>query len=356
MTRFARVYTPLVTVAAVLLAVLIPLAGCASWAEGLRRACNFLIVSCPCALVLSVPLGFFGGIGAASRMGVLVKGADALETAAALTTLAMDKTGTLTTGHFGVTEVGPAVEGLSPEALLEMAAHGESGSTHPVALSIREAWGKATDPARVGETLEVPGRGLKVVLDGKNLLVGNAQLLEDEGMAVCDAAPGRTLVHVVHDALYLASLAAEEPDVVEHPHGVHLVSVRFLKAFAALHVLVYEIGQSTVGVVALNLVDDRPYVPTGAHVVADVLLLRIYVVVGLHCVFRLFQRVGYLVALALYAGVDFHSSRVGDAFGHVFQHPVVGLSELREFVSACHVVHRGRYEVEPVERGEYMTM
>ncbi len=209
-TRFARIYTPLVTVAAVLLAVLTPFLGIASWAEGLRRACNFLIVSCPCALVLSVPLGFFGGIGAASRLGVLVKGADALENAAALTTLVLDKTGTLTTGRFGVTELVPLADGLSSEVLLELAAHGESCSTHPVALSIREAWGRALDPSRVKEMIEHPGYGIEATLDDKRLLLGKAQLLEMSGIAVPHDQPGRALVHVAHDNLYQGYLVIED--------------------------------------------------------------------------------------------------------------------------------------------------
>ena len=130
-TRFARVYTPIVTIGAALLALILPPAFNLSWADGIERACNFLIVSCPCALVISVPLGFFGGIGAASKLGVLVKGSNFLEAAASLDTMVFDKTGTLTEGEFKVSKVVPA-EGVSKAELLELAAYGELYATHPI--------------------------------------------------------------------------------------------------------------------------------------------------------------------------------------------------------------------------------
>ena len=176
-TRFARVYTPIVTIGAALLAILMPLVFNLSWAEGIERACNFLIVSCPCALVISVPLGFFGGIGAASRIGVLVKGSNFLEAAAGLDTMVFDKTGTLTKGEFRVSRVEPT-EGVDADDLLELAAYGEVYATHPIGKSILEAVsGKDIDTSRLEDVQNVTGRGTSAKLDGKPLLVGSRKLL-----------------------------------------------------------------------------------------------------------------------------------------------------------------------------------
>ena len=176
-TRFARVYTSIVTIGAALLAILMPLVFNLSWAEGIERACNFLIVSCPCALVISVPLGFFGGIGAASRIGVLVKGSNFLEAAAGLDTMVFDKTGTLTKGEFRVSRVEPT-EGVDADDLLELAAYGEVYATHPIGKSILEAVsGKDIDTSRLEDVQNVTGRGTSAKLDGKPLLVGSRKLL-----------------------------------------------------------------------------------------------------------------------------------------------------------------------------------
>lgn len=139
-TRFAKYYTPVVTIAAALLAVVPPLVLSGGWGGWIQRACIFLVISCPCALVISVPLGFFGGIGAASKLGVLVKGSNYLEAVSKMTTIVFDKTGTLTKGEFRVTEIFP--QGMEREKLLELAALAEGYSTHPIANSIREAYGK----------------------------------------------------------------------------------------------------------------------------------------------------------------------------------------------------------------------
>ena len=206
-TRFAKHYTPVVTVAAVLLALLLPLLGGFSWSDGIRRACNFLIVSCPCALVISVPLGFFGGIGAASRIGVLVKGSNFLEAACKLKILAMDKTGTLTEGAFHVTAVLPAPEsGFDEKKLLSLAASGERMSNHPVALALREAAkGEQTD-ALLRQVAELPGRGVRAVYDEKPLLIGTKALLESEGVAVPSCEEAGTHVHLALDGVYLGCI------------------------------------------------------------------------------------------------------------------------------------------------------
>ncbi len=181
-TRFAKYYTPVVTIGAALLAVIPPLFMGEPWSEWISRACIFLIVSCPCALVISVPLGFFGGIGAASKLGVLVKGSNYLEMVSEVSTIVFDKTGTLTKGEFKVSELHPA-GGVSEQELLETAAYGEAYSTHPIALSIRSAYeetGHKVDMTRLSDNTEVAGHGINVKFDGKTLLVGNQKLLNTD--------------------------------------------------------------------------------------------------------------------------------------------------------------------------------
>ena len=174
-TRFARYYTPVVVFAAVALALIPPLVLGGGFGEWIQRACIFLVISCPCALVISVPLSFFGGIGAASKIGVLVKGSNYLEQLAEMDTIVFDKTGTLTKGEFKVTKILPA--DMSEEELLELAALAENFSTHPIALSIREAYGKDIPLERLGETEEVSGHGVKTVIDGNEVLAGNGKLM-----------------------------------------------------------------------------------------------------------------------------------------------------------------------------------
>ena len=208
-TRFARVYTPIVTVGALILAVIPPLilgGGAQTWISWIRRACIFLVVSCPCALVISVPLGFFGGIGAASRIGVLVKGSNYLEMLARVKTIVFDKTGTLTKGEFRVTEVAPSdqFERMTDEPklqLLEMAAYAEAYSTHPVAESIRAAWAEASakeapksyisqDTTRIGQAEEIAGHGVLAVVDGRQILAGNEKLMQKYGISLPEGVSG----------------------------------------------------------------------------------------------------------------------------------------------------------------------
>lgn len=204
-TRFARWYTPIVTVTALLLALIPPLFFGAPTAPWIKRACIFLIVSCPCALVISVPLGFFGGIGAASKRGVLVKGSNFLETAAELKTLVFDKTGTLTRGEFRVVGIHPA-EGCSEEELLSMAAHGESLSSHPIAQSILQAYGGEIDRARLGEMHEAAGHGLEGVLDGRELLLGNEKLLKSKDIDFPAVKEHGTVVYAAHGGSYVGHI------------------------------------------------------------------------------------------------------------------------------------------------------
>ena len=199
-TRFAKYYTPVVTIGAVILAILPPLILGGGWAEWIQRACIFLVISCPCALVISVPLGFFGGIGAASKIGVLVKGSNYLEAVAEMTTIVFDKTGTLTKGEFKVTDV--ITENGSKEELIELAALGECYSNHPIANSIREAYGKELDLNRVTNTEEIAGHGIKAVIDGKTVLLGNEKLMKSESIFYTPCKSMGTVVYVACNGVF----------------------------------------------------------------------------------------------------------------------------------------------------------
>ncbi len=207
-TRFARYYTPVVTIGAVLLALLPPLITGGGWGEWIQRACIFLVISCPCALVISVPLGFFGGIGAASRIGVLVKGSNYLEAVAEMTTIVFDKTGTLTKGEFKVQEILP--KGFSKEALLEMAALGEAYSTHPIAGSIREAYGRELDMERIGQAEEIAGRGICVPVDGKEVLIGNEKLMEERHISYDPCQIAGTVVYAACEGEYAGAIVISD--------------------------------------------------------------------------------------------------------------------------------------------------
>ena len=199
-TRFAKYYTPVVTIGAVILAILPPLILGGGWAEWIQRACIFLVISCPCALVISVPLGFFGGIGAASKIGVLVKGSNYLEAVAEMTTIVFDKTGTLTKGEFKVTDV--ITENGSKEELIELAALGEGYSNHPIANSIREAYGKELDLNRVTNTEEIAGHGIKAVIDRKTVLLGNEKLMKSESIFYTPCKSMGTVVYVAYNGVF----------------------------------------------------------------------------------------------------------------------------------------------------------
>ncbi len=207
-TRFARYYTPAVTIGAALLALLPPLIAGGGWGVWIQRACIFLVISCPCALVISVPLGFFGGIGAASRIGVLVKGSNYLEAVAEMTTIVFDKTGTLTKGEFKVQEILP--KGISKEALLEMAALGEGYSTHPIAGSIREAYGRELDMSRIGQAEEIAGRGVCVPVDGKEVLIGNEKLMKERGIHYEPCQSAGTVVYTACEGEYAGAVVISD--------------------------------------------------------------------------------------------------------------------------------------------------
>jgi len=211
-TRFAKYYTPVVTIGAAILAVLPPLilqlmgqGGKDVWFDWIQRACTFLIVSCPCALVISVPLGFFGGIGAASKIGVLVKGSNYLELLSDMDTLVFDKTGTLTKGEFKVTDI-IAKENFSKEKVLEMAAYAEHFSNHPIAKSIIEAYNKDIDEKKVTDIKEISGHGISAIFEGKKILVGNSKLLDDESIEAINIDTQATTIHVAYDGDYAGTI------------------------------------------------------------------------------------------------------------------------------------------------------
>ncbi|WP_251178996.1 heavy metal translocating P-type ATPase [Adlercreutzia agrestimuris] len=204
-TRFAKYYTPLVVGVALLLAILPPLLYAQSWSDWIQRGLVFLVVSCPCALVISVPLSFFGGIGGASRDGILIKGSNYLEVLAQTEAVAFDKTGTLTDGSFEVVDV-HAQDGHSPSEILDIAAHAESFSDHPIALSIKRAYTGELNPSRIVNPQELSGRGVKTTLDDSEILVGNDKLMNECAIDYesCDYAG--TILHVSCDGKYLGHI------------------------------------------------------------------------------------------------------------------------------------------------------
>lgn len=205
-TRFARYYTPLVVVAAVLLAFIPPLLIPGQhFHEWISRALTFLVISCPCALVISVPLAFFGGIGGASSRGILVKGSNYLEALARVDTVIFDKTGTLTTGAFQVTQV--RGRGCGDNHLLELAAYAESYSDHPISLSIKEAFGQPIDKSRISDAEELAGKGVKALIDGKVIYAGNSKLMKDLGVENIPVDESATLVYLADSSQYLGYVA-----------------------------------------------------------------------------------------------------------------------------------------------------
>lgn len=213
-TRFARVYTPLVCAIAVLVAVLPPLIGWGTWAQFIHKALAFLVISCPCALVISVPLSFFAGIGCSGHHGILMKGGNYLELLAKAEVAAFDKTGTLTEGNFQVTKLQPA-SGVSEALLLEVAAYCESQSTHPLAAAIVDAYGTDIDNTRLSQLKEIAGHGMQAVLDGKQALCGKSELIGD---MVELTQSDETAVYVALDGAYLGCIMLSDtikPDAVK---------------------------------------------------------------------------------------------------------------------------------------------
>ena len=204
-TRFARVYTPIVVFAALALAVVPPLAGMGPWSDWVLRGLTFLVVSCPCALVISVPLSFFGGIGGASRLGILVKGSNYLELLSKVDTVVFDKTGTLTSGTFNVMAVHPEA-GVDADYVLSRAAHAEAFSDHPIALSVRAAYSGTVDRQRVTDVTEESGHGVRASVDEHVVLVGNDKLMAEHGASWHECDLAGTVLHVTVDGTYVGHI------------------------------------------------------------------------------------------------------------------------------------------------------
>lgn len=254
-TKFARVYTPIVVCLALALAFIPPLLTGGNLSQWVYRACSFLVVSCPCALVISVPLSFFGGLGAASKNGILMKGSNYLEAVASLDTVVFDKTGTLTTGKFQVTKVTP-VSG-SEEELLELAAYGEFHSNHPIAVSVKEAYGKRVTQSRILSADELAGHGIHAVLQlesgKKEVYIGNERLMEAHGIDVKRApkAMGTTL-YLAADQTFLGTILiadALRADVPEAINGLRKSGVRHLVMLTGDKP---EVGEAVAGQLGLN--------------------------------------------------------------------------------------------------------
>ena len=199
-TKFARYYTPIVVIFALILAFLPPVFLGGDFKDWMMRALNFLVVSCPCALVISIPLSYFSGIGCASRNGILIKGSNYMEAVTKADTVVFDKTGTLTKGSFFVTEIHPV--GMSEEELMEITAVAESFSDHPISLSLKKACKAQLDTGRVSDTEELSGRGVKAVVDGKIVFAGNARLMEEVGCEYIDCDSFGTVIHTSVDGKY----------------------------------------------------------------------------------------------------------------------------------------------------------
>lgn len=201
-SKFARYYTPIVVICAVILAVIPPLVLGGGWNIWIYRALTFLVISCPCALVISIPLSFFGGLGGASKNGILVKGSNYLEALAEAEIIVMDKTGTLTKGSFEVTDIVPAGQ-ISKDELLKLTAYAESYSTHPISASLLKAYGSDIDKSHVSGVEETAGYGVKALIDGAAIYAGNAKLMERNAIAYQKVKEIGTVIHVARDRTYL---------------------------------------------------------------------------------------------------------------------------------------------------------
>lgn len=251
-TRFARYYTPCVVIAAVLLAVLPPLILGAAWGEWIERALIFLVISCPCALVISVPLSFFGGIGGASKNGILVKGGNYLEVLSKTSYVVFDKTGTLTKGVFNVTAVHP--ESCSEGRLLELAAYAESYSDHPISRSLKEAYGKDIDNSRIGETRELSGQGVEAAIDGDLVAAGNDKLMEQLGVKWHPCHRTGTTVHVAINNRYAGHIVISDEIKPDSKEAVEALKKAGVKQTVMLTGDAKEVGESTASELGLDKV------------------------------------------------------------------------------------------------------
>ncbi|OUN46694.1 cadmium-translocating P-type ATPase [Collinsella sp. An7] len=227
-TRFARVYTPVVTLAAIVLAVVPPVLGMGPWTDWVLRGLTFLVVSCPCALVISVPLSFFGGIGGASRLGILVKGSNYLELLSKVDTVVFDKTGTLTSGTFNVVAVHPEA-GIDPDYVLSNAAYAEAFSDHPIAVSIKRAYSGEIDQRHIRDVREESGHGVSAVVDEHVVMVGNDKLMAEHGSSWHECDLTGTVLHVAVDGVYAGHIVIADvvkDDAAQTIRDLHAAGVK----------------------------------------------------------------------------------------------------------------------------------
>ena len=217
-SRFARYYTPIVVFAAIALAILPPLVTGQPFSVWIYRALTFLVISCPCALVISIPLSFFGGIGGASKIGVLVKGSNYLESLAHTEVVVFDKTGTLTKGSFAVSQI-KAID-MKEEQLLELAAYAEDYSNHPISQSIQKAYGKKIDNSRISDVQEIAGHGVRAVIDGKTVLAGNAKLMNRENIAYTPSDAIGTVIYLACNGKYAGYIVIEDEVKADAPAAI----------------------------------------------------------------------------------------------------------------------------------------
>lgn len=217
-SRFARYYTPIVVFAAIALAILPPLVTGQPFSVWIYRALTFLVISCPCALVISIPLSFFGGIGGASKIGVLVKGSNYLESLAHTEVVVFDKTGTLTKGSFAVSQI-KAID-MKEEQLLELAAYAEDYSNHPISQSIQKAYGKKIDNSRISDVQEIAGHGVRAVIDGKTVLAGNAKLMNRENIAYTPSDAIGTVIYLACNGKYAGYIVIEDEVKADTPAAI----------------------------------------------------------------------------------------------------------------------------------------
>ena len=252
-TRFARYYTPVVVFAAIALAIIPPLVTGQPFVIWIERALTFLVISCPCALVISVPLSFFGGIGGASKCGVLVKGSNYLELLANTEIVVFDKTGTLTKGNFVVSEVHAL--NMSKEELIKVAAHAEDYSSHPIAASIKKAYGKTVDSSLIKDIEEIAGHGVKATIDNKEVLAGNARLMKLKDISYEESSSVGTVVHIAIDGTYAGYILIADEIKADSPKAIRDLKEAGVKQTVMLTGDAEAVGQN----VASQLKLDKAY-------------------------------------------------------------------------------------------------
>lgn len=249
-TRFARYYTPAVVFAALALAILPPVITGQSFSIWIYRALTFLVISCPCALVISIPLSFFGGIGGASKIGVLVKGSNYLESLAHAEMVVFDKTGTLTKGSFAVSEIHPV--GMDETQLLELAAYAEDYSNHPISASIKKAYGKKIVQNRISDVQEIAGHGVQAVIDGKKVLAGNAKLMEREHIRYQSSGAVGTVIYLACDGTYSGSIVIEDEIKPDAPAAIRQLKSSGIRKTVMLTGDADAVGQKVSGRLGLD--------------------------------------------------------------------------------------------------------